>query len=272
MAKSLIDRLLGKSDTSTKKGNSNKKSTSVKNKSRNNKKKGEEDDKSEDQSDEEDLKALVGLIEKVIEAREQAKAEDIDDEEDIEDEDVEDIEDEEEYIEDEEDIEEIEEIKKEDTTVAKIFNKGWFNKETGEIDFNAIGDENVRKAFKLVLKTQKSISDNKSLIDNEIKAQLKDNYQLNVSESTFNKLFDRSKISVGSDGKVSGIKEAFEALAKEEPNVFKAVKGGAKGGVKGGEQKVNSPLSEGFNPVRGANNGGNYVPSYEECVSILSGK
>ena len=258
MAKSLIDRLLGKSDTSTKKGNSNKKSTSVKNKSRNNKKKGEEDDKSEDQSDEEDLKALVGLIEKVIEAREQAKAEDIDDEEDIEDEDVEDIEDEE----DVEDIEEIEEIKKEDTTVAKIFNKGWFNRETGEIDFNAIGDENVRKAFKLVLKTQKSISDNKSLIENEIKAQLKDNYQLNVSESTFNKLFDRSKISVGSDGKVSGIKEAFEALAKEEPNVFKAVKGNntAFRGID------SNPLNEGFNPSRRTNTSSDGIAPLSQAI------
>lgn len=253
MAKSLIDKLLGKGEST--KANKNKKNVKA-NKSK------KTDDSEELDINEDDLKMLVSIVEKIVEAREELKNKEPEDEEEQEDEeDIEDdIDEEDEDIEeeDEEDIEEIEDTTKEVKTVAKIFNKGWFNKETGEIDFNAIGDENVKKAFKLVLKTQKSISDNKGLIENEIKAQLKDNYQLNVSESTFNKLFDRSKISVGSDGKVSGVKEAFEALAKEEPNVFKAVKGN--NGNKG-----NNPLNEGFNPAKGNDGTGNGLLSFEKA-------
>lgn len=126
------------------------------------------------------------------------------------------------------------EASKDATEETKIFIDGWFNNENGEIDLSKINNSEARSAIEL-LQNHLNAEKESRLIADSLNDELK-NYSLNVSDDTFRKLLDTSNIKV-TDGKVTGVKEAIEALKTSEPTMFKDV------------TKESNPLNEGFNPV-----------------------
>lgn len=117
---------------------------------------------------------------------------------------------------------------------ALIFLDGWFNNETGEIDIEKINNPEARAAIALI-ENHRQEERNARLISDSLNDELK-NYSLNVSDDTFRKVLDTSNIKIR-DGKVTGVKEAIEALKTSEPTMFKDM------------AKESNPLNEGFNPV-----------------------
>lgn len=115
-----------------------------------------------------------------------------------------------------------------------LFAEGWFNNETGEIDTEKINNPEARAAIEL-LQNHLQAERESRLIADSLNDELK-NYSLNVSDDTFRKVLDTSNIKV-TDGKVTGVKEAIEALKTSEPTMFKDM------------AKESNPLNEGFNPV-----------------------
>lgn len=119
--------------------------------------------------------------------------------------------------------------------VVKIFEDGWYDEASGNVNLDKIKNAEVLSAIKFITdkyqaeKEQRMISDS---LNDELK-----NYSLNVSEDTLRKVLDTSGVKIDKDGKVVGIKEAIESLKASEPNFFKD------------KEKESSPLNEGFNPV-----------------------
>lgn len=137
--------------------------------------------------------------------------------------------------------------------VMDIFEDGWMNNETGEIDETKIKNPEVLAAVQAITGRVKAERDQRMIADslnNELK-----NYSLNVSEDTLRKVLDMSKVSIDKDNKVTGVKEALEALKTAEPGFFKD------------KEKESNPLNEGFNPVdkRGTDN----ISSFSQAFKLM---
>lgn len=145
------------------------------------------------------------------------------------------------------------EVRKEVDTNMAMFEDGWFNSDTGEIDESKITNTEALGAIKMI--KDKLNKDNEArLIADSLNDELK-NYSLNVSEDTLRKVLDMSKVKIGEDNKVTGVKEALEALKTAEPSFFKD------------KEKESNPLNEGFNPVekRGTDN----VNSFSQAFKLM---
>lgn len=118
-----------------------------------------------------------------------------------------------------------------------MFSEGWFNRETKEIDASKINNPEALEAIQM-MQAEFNAERESRLIAESLNDELK-NYSLNVSDETFRKVLDTSNIKV-TDGKVTGVKEAIEALKTSEPTMFKDM------------AKESNPLNEGFNPVEKA--------------------
>jgi len=114
----------------------------------------------------------------------------------------------------------------------KAFAEGWFNSETGTLDESKISNPEMLAAVKTVVNSFKAGQD-KLVISSAISTELK-KYKLATTENTALKLLDSSAIKVV-DGKVTGVKEAIDALKKAEPGIFK---------------KSATPVDEGFDPTK----------------------
>lgn len=137
--------------------------------------------------------------------------------------------------------------------IMDIFEDGWMNNETGEIDESKIKNPEVLAAVQAITSRVKAERDQRMIADslnNELK-----NYSLNVSEDTLRKVIDMSKVSIDKDNNVTGVKEALEALKTSEPGFFKD------------KEKESNPLNEGFNPVdkRGTDN----ISSFSQAFKLM---
>lgn len=123
----------------------------------------------------------------------------------------------------------------EDKEMPVTFGDGWFNRETMTFDLSKISDEATKAALQSVADAMKANNENLA-IERAINDQIA-KAGINVSNETFKKVLNTENIKVGTDGKVIGITEAFEALRKSEPSFFKE------------PSKESNPLNEGFSPV-----------------------
>lgn len=137
--------------------------------------------------------------------------------------------------------------------IMEIFEDGWMNNETGEIDESKIKNPEVLAAVQAITGRVKAERD-KRMIADSLNNELK-NYSLNVSEDTLRKVLDMSKVSIDKDNNVTGVKEALEALKTAEPGFFKD------------KEKESNPLNEGFNPVekRGTDN----ISSFSQAFKLM---
>lgn len=122
---------------------------------------------------------------------------------------------------------------KESEIVAK-FDAGWFNPETMTFDISKVSDD-AKPYIQSVIDAIQT-NNNNLAIEKAINEQI-NKAGINVSTETFRKCLDTSNIKVGTDGKVTGVTEAFEALRKSDANLFKVA------------SKESNPLNEGFSPV-----------------------
>jgi hypothetical protein len=134
-----------------------------------------------------------------------------------------------------------------------LFEEGWFNSETGEVDESKIKNPEALAAIQTLTAKVKQEKDQR-LIDDSLNEELK-NYSLNVSEDTLKRVLDMSNVKLDKDNKVTGVKEALEALKTKEPGFFKD------------KEKESNPLNEGFNPVekRGTDN----VNSFSQAFKLM---
>jgi hypothetical protein len=119
--------------------------------------------------------------------------------------------------------------------VIKIFEDGWYDETSGNVNLEKIKNEEALEAIKLLTGKYQAEKDAR-LISDSLNDEIK-NYSLNVSEDTLRKVLDTSGVKINEEGKVVGVKEALESLKKSEPGFFKD------------KEKESSPLNEGFNPV-----------------------
>lgn len=115
-----------------------------------------------------------------------------------------------------------------------IFEEGWYDETSGKIDTSKIKNPEVLAAIQKLEGRYSQERDARAISD-ALKAELS-NYSIRVSENTLEKMLDMSGIKV-KDGKVTGIKEALDALKQSEPGIFK------------NKDNEDNPLNEGFNPV-----------------------
>lgn len=128
-----------------------------------------------------------------------------------------------------------EETIKKEVDSNKVFEAGWYNNETGSIDFSKIKNEEVLNAIQLL--NDKYVKEKETrLINDSLNDELK-NYSITVSKDTFRKVLDMKDVKVDKDGKVVGIKDAIEALKAIEPGFFLD------------KEKQSNTINEGFNPV-----------------------
>lgn len=145
------------------------------------------------------------------------------------------------------------EVKKEVDNNMAIFEDGWFNSDTGEIDESKITNTEALGAIKMI-KDKLNKDKEAKLISDSLNTELK-NYSLNVTEDTLRKVLDMSNVKIGEDNKVTGVKEALEALKKAEPGFFKD------------KEKESNPLNEGFNPVEKRGTDG--VNSFSQAFKLM---
>ena len=137
---------------------------------------------------------------------------------------------------------------------TEIFEDGWFDETTGKIDYTKIKDETVKEAVKKV--ESKFISDkSQDVISRAVDDELKTNYSLSVRPETLKSMLDLSKVTIDESGKVTGVKEAIEALKADEPGLFKD------------KEKESNPLKEGFNPVE--KGGSDKVHSFSDAFRLM---
>ena len=127
------------------------------------------------------------------------------------------------------------ETKEEEVDSMNIFELGWYDEKTGKIDLNKIKNDEVRGVIDTLTKQHAQAIQARDIQD-AITSELSQ-YSLNVSTDTLRKMLDTSAVKVGEDGKISGIKDAIEAVKKSEPGLFKD------------KAKESNPLNEGFSPV-----------------------
>jgi hypothetical protein len=101
----------------------------------------------------------------------------------------------------------------------------------GNFDLSKITDAGLKDALTDYLGKQ-SAKDNQRFIDDAFNAELAKR-SLAIDKELFSKIIDLSKVTV-TDGKVTGMTEAFDAL--KDKGVYKA--------------QTSSPLLQGFNPVQ----------------------
>lgn len=116
-----------------------------------------------------------------------------------------------------------------ETQVEKAYGDGFYK--DGAFDLSKITDEGLKAALTDYIGKQ-AAKDNQRLIDDAFAEELK-NRTLSIDKELFTKLVDTSKVEV-KDGKVTGMKEAFDAL--NDKGVYKG--------------KASSPVTQGFNPVQ----------------------
>lgn len=124
-----------------------------------------------------------------------------------------------------------------------VVDAGWFDPNTLAIDETKIHNEEVLNAVKAL----KANSDNiikQQKIDSSLAEAMK-GLELNITEATFKKNLDLSKVQILKDGTVKGVAEAIEGLKTAEPGFFKI--DGA------GDKKESNPLKEGLNPATSTN-------------------
>lgn len=134
-----------------------------------------------------------------------------------------------------------------------LFEEGWFNSETGEVDESKIKNPEALAAIQTLTARVKQEKEQRMIADS-LSEELK-NYSLNVSEDTLKKVLDMTNVKIDKENKVVGVKEALEALKTTEPGFFKD------------KEKESSPLNEGFNPVekRGTDN----VNSFSQAFKLM---
>lgn len=133
-----------------------------------------------------------------------------------------------------------------------VFNDGWFDKKTMTFDLSKINDEDTKAALQSVADAM--VENNNNLaIEKAINSEIR-KAGLNVSVDTFRRCLDTSGVKVGTDGKVTGVTEAFEALRKSDPKLFKQI------------NKESNPLNEGFSPVDKTNASNNFR-SFSEALA-----
>lgn len=115
-----------------------------------------------------------------------------------------------------------------------IFEEGWYDETSGKIDTSKIKNPEVLAAIQKLEGRYSQERDARAISD-ALRGELS-NYSIRVSENTLEKMLDMSGIKV-KDGKVTGIKEALDALKQSEPGIFK------------NKDNEDNPLNEGFNPV-----------------------
>lgn len=153
----------------------------------------------------------------------------------------------------EEDNSEDEKSEEKETENTVMFEDGWFDEASGEINVDKIKNPEALAAIQMLInkytneKQQRLINDS---INEEIKK-----YSLNVSEDTLKKVLDTSGVKIDEEGKVVGVKEALEALKTAEPGFFKD------------KDKESNPLNEGFNPVVKKNTGN--LNSFSQAFRLM---
>lgn len=133
-----------------------------------------------------------------------------------------------------------------------IFENGWYDETSGRVDMSKIKNPEVLSAIQRLENRYAQERDARAISDS-LRAEL-GNYSLRVSEDTLEKMLDKSGIKV-KDGKVTGVKEALEALKKSEPGIFID------------KEKESNPLNEGFNPVEKKSNG--EPGSFSEAFKLM---
>lgn len=133
-----------------------------------------------------------------------------------------------------------------------IFEEGWYDETSGRIDTSKIKNPEVLAAIQKLDSRYSQERDARAISD-ALKAELS-NYSIRVSENTLEKMLDMSSIKV-KDGKVTGIKEALDALKQSEPGIFK------------NKDNEDSPLNEGFNPVE--KKGNSDVNTFTQAFKIM---
>lgn len=133
-----------------------------------------------------------------------------------------------------------------------IFEEGWYDETSGKIDTSKIKNPEVLAAIQKLDGRYSQERDARAISD-ALKAELS-NYSIRVSENTLEKMLDMSGIKV-KDGKVTGIKEALDALKQSEPGIFK------------NKDNEDNPLNEGFNPVE--KKGGSDVNTFAQAFKIM---
>lgn len=131
-----------------------------------------------------------------------------------------------------------------------VFNEGWFNPQTMTFDPSKISDEATRNALQTVADAIRE-NNNALAIERAINDQIARS-NIAVSPETFRRCLNTEGIKVGTDGKVTGVTEAFEALRKSDAKLFI-------------DSKENSPLNEGFSPVNKTNASNNFK-SFAEAL------
>lgn len=134
-----------------------------------------------------------------------------------------------------------------------LFEEGWFNSETGEVDESKIKNPEALAAIQTLTARVKQEKEQRMIADS-LSEELK-NYSLNVSEDTLKRVLDMTNVKIDKENKVVGVKEALEALKTKEPGFFKD------------KEKESNPLNEGFNPVekRGTDN----VNSFSQAFKLM---
>ena len=133
-----------------------------------------------------------------------------------------------------------------------IFEEGWYDETSGKIDTSKIKNPEVLAAIQKLEGRYSQERDARAISD-ALKDELS-NYSIRVSENTLEKMLDMSGIKV-KDGKVTGIKEALDALKQSEPGIFK------------NKDNEDNPLNEGFNPVE--KKGGSDVNTFTQAFKLM---
>lgn len=135
----------------------------------------------------------------------------------------------------------------------KMFEDGWFDEASGNVDLGKIKNTEALAAIQLLTNKYKAEKEQR-LINDSLNDTLKE-YSLAVSEDTLRKVLDTSGVKIDKDGKVVGVKEAIEALKTSEPGFFKD------------KEKESNPLNEGFNPVEKKNT--ENVNSFSQAFKLM---
>ena len=133
-----------------------------------------------------------------------------------------------------------------------------YNPQTGLFSLDNIENEELKAVLKLanntVIANANSALIAKAIDDKIANIKIADG----ISKDVLLAVLDRSGIKV-TDGKVSGVDEAFEALQKSNIGLFKS----------DGKEDISSPILEGFNPVQ--NNLGRTPNSFAEAIAMENG-
>lgn len=133
-----------------------------------------------------------------------------------------------------------------------------YDTQTGLFSLEGIENEELKEVLKLANNNVRA-KENSQLIAKAIDTKI-GSIKLadGISSDVILAVLDRSNIKV-TDGKVSGVDEAFEALQKSNTGLFKP----------DGKEDSSSPILEGFNPVQ--NNLGRTPNSFAEAIAMENG-